>query len=183
MKVLLASGSPRRKELLKELFEEFNIETYPTNEDFLGETPQDTVKEIALRKLCAVPNKERYDLIIASDTLVYRNETYYGKPKDIDDAIRMLSELQGVTHVVCSGIALYYKGEIDCCAESTLVTFKSMSRQQIIDYLNSYYCLDKAGAYAVQDGVVVEKIDGSYTNVVGLPLERLREILREKKII
>ena len=106
MKVLLASASPRRKELLKELIQEFNVETYPTDENFLGETPEETVKEIALRKLNAVPNKERYDLIIASDTLVYREGVYYGKPKDYSDAVRMLTELEGVTHVVSSGLAL-----------------------------------------------------------------------------
>jgi len=183
MKVLLASASPRRKELLKEVISEFSIETYPTDENFLGETPEATVKEIALRKLNAVPNKERYDLIIASDTLVYRNGVYYGKPKDYSDAVRMLSELEGVTHVVCSGLALYYKGEVESYAVSTLVTFNAMSRQQIEEYLNSYYCLDKAGAYAVQDGVVVKKYEGSYTNVVGLPVEKLKEILLEKKII
>ena len=183
MKVLLASASPRRKELLKELIEEFNIETYPTDENFLGETPEATVKEIALRKLNAVPQKDRYDLIIASDTLVYREGVYYGKPKDYSDALRMLTELEGVTHVVCSGLALYYKGKVETHAISTLVTFNPMSREQIEDYLNSYYCLDKAGAYAVQDGVVVKSYEGSYTNVVGLPLEKLKEILEEKKII
>ena len=181
MKVLLASASSRRKELLKEIIQEFDIETYPTNENFLGSTPQETVKEIALRKLLAVPQKDRYDLIIASDTLVYKDGIYYGKPKDMDDAIRMLTELQGDTHVVCSGIALYYKGNIECHAETTLVTFKDMSREQIVEYLNSYYCLDKAGAYAVQDGVVVKKYEGSYSNVVGLPIEKLKLILTKKK--
>ena len=183
MKVLLASGSPRRKELLKEIIKDFNIETYPTNEDFLGDTPEDTVKEIALRKLKAVPQKSRYDVIIASDTLVYKDGIYYGKPKDREDAIRMLEELQGVTHIVCSGIALYYQDIIECYADSTLVTFKQMSREQIEQYLDSYHCLDKAGAYAVQDGVVVKDIEGSYTNVVGLPIEKLIKILKEKEII
>lgn len=183
MKVLLASASPRRRELLKEIIKEFEIETYSTNENFLGTTPQETVKEIALRKLQAVPSKERYDLIIASDTLVYRNGTYYGKPKDRDDAIRMLLELEGVSHVVCSGIAISYLGKIECYADTTLVTFNAMSREQIEEYLNSYNCMDKAGAYAVQDGVVVKKYEGSYTNVVGLPTEMLTEILKEKKII
>lgn len=183
MKVLLASGSPRRKELLGEIIKEFDIKTYPTNEDFLGETPEATVKEIALRKLKAVPIKEDYDLIIASDTLVYKDGVYYGKPKDKDDAIRMLLELQGVTHVVCSGIAIYFKGDVECYADSTLVTFNSLSRERIEEYLDTFYCLDKAGAYAVQDGIVVKKIEGSYTNVVGLPIEILSKILREKNVI
>ena len=100
MKVLLASQSPRRKELLKELINDFTVETYPADENFLGDTPQDTVKEIALRKLKAVPQMDRYDLIIASDTLVYKDGVYYGKPKDRADAIRMISELEGKTHQV-----------------------------------------------------------------------------------
>ncbi|MBQ8178174.1 MAG: septum formation protein Maf [Clostridia bacterium] len=183
MKVLLASQSPRRKELLKELIQDFNVETYPADENFLGETPQDTVREIALRKLNAVPQKDRYDLIIASDTLVYKDGVYYGKPKDRDDAIRMLSELQGKIHQVCSSLAIYYKGVTESHSVTTLVTFKQMTLQDITDYLDSHYCYDKAGAYAVQDGVVVEKYDGSYTNIVGLPIEKLTEILREKNVI
>ncbi len=183
MKVLLASQSPRRKELLKELIPEFNVETYPADENFLGETPQDTVREIALRKLDAVPQKNRYDLIIASDTLVYKDGVYYGKPKDRDDAVRMLCELEGKTHEVCSSLAIYCKGEIESHSVTTLVTFKKMTIQDIVDYLDSHYCYDKAGAYAVQDGVVVKEYEGSYTNIVGLPLEKLSEILKEKNVI
>lgn len=183
MKVLLASQSPRRKELLKELINDFTVETYPADENFLGDTPQDTVKEIALRKLKAVPQMDRYDLIIASDTLVYKDGVYYGKPKDRADAIRMISELEGKTHQVCSSLAIYYKGSIESHSVTTDVTFYKMTMDEIVDYIDNHYCLDKAGAYAVQDGVVVEKYDGSYTNVVGLPLEKLSEILKEKNII
>lgn len=183
MKVLLASASPRRKELLNEVFCDFKVETYPANEDFLGDTPQATVKEIAFRKLDAVPQKERFDVIISSDTLVYKDGKYYGKPKDRNQAIEMLLELEGRTHVVCSGVALYVNGNVEVFAESTLVTFNSMSREQIEEYSDNHYCLDKAGAYAIQDGVVVKEIVGSYSNVVGLPVEKLKEILKEKKII
>ncbi|MBR2349777.1 MAG: septum formation protein Maf [Clostridia bacterium] len=183
MKVLLASQSPRRKELLKTVLPEFAIESYPADEHFKGETPEETVKEIALRKLLAVESPERYDLIIASDTLVYKDGIYYGKPIDETDAVRMLKELEGKTHVVVSGLAISYNGVRECYSVSTDVTFYPMSEAQIKEYLSTHYCLDKAGAYAVQDGVVVEKLNGSYSNVVGLPMEKLEEILKEKKII
>ncbi len=183
MKVLLASKSPRRKELLKEIFSEFTIETYDADENFLGVSPQETVKEIALRKLKAVVNKERFDVIIASDTLVYRAGVYYGKPKDEEDAIRMLLELEGKTHTVCSGLAVYINGKVFLDAVSTLVTFKEMSLEDAKEYFNTHYLLDKAGAYAVQDGVVVKEYSGSYSNVIGLPIERLKEILKDNNII
>lgn len=183
MKVLLASASPRRKELLKEVIKDFSVEAFPANEDFLGASPEETVKEISLRKLVAVPEKERYDLIIASDTLVYKDGKYYGKPKDRADAVRMLEELEGKDHTVCSGLALYFEGSVETHAVSTVVTFRSLSRQEIEEYIDTHYCLDKAGAYAVQDGVVVKSYNGSYSNIMGLPLEKLREILKEKKII
>ncbi len=183
MKILLASKSPRRKELLKEVFNDFTVESYDANEDFLGATPQETVKEIALRKLNAVANKSRFDLIIASDTLVYKDGVYYGKPKDTDDAVRMLKELENDTHVVCSGLAIYYKGKVIVDAETTSVTFHSMSESDIKAYLDNHYCLDKAGAYAAQDGIVVKEFKGSYSNVIGLPLERLKEILEKNEII
>lgn len=183
MRVLLASKSPRRKELLKELIENFEVKVFPTDENFLGESPQATVKEIALRKLNAVEDKNKYDLIIASDTLVFKDGVYYGKPKDREDAIRMLSELEGKHHLVCSAIALYYNGEIETHAVTTKVIFNDMSLAEIERYVDNYNCLDKAGAYAVQDGVVVKEFEGSYSNVVGLPLEKLSEILKGKKII
>ncbi len=183
MKILLASKSPRRKELLKEVFNEFTVESYDANEDFLGATPQETVKEIALRKLNAVENKSRFDLIVASDTLVYKDGVYYGKPKDDSDAVRMLKELEGQTHVVCSGLAVYYKGKVVVDAETTEVTFHAMSEGDVKEYLKNHYCLDKAGAYAAQDGIVVKEFKGSYSNVIGLPLELLREILRKNEIV
>ncbi|MBO5775983.1 MAG: septum formation protein Maf [Clostridia bacterium] len=183
MKVLLASQSPRRKELLKTVLPEFAVESYPADERFKGVTPEETVKEIALRKLVAVENPERYDLIIASDTLVYKDGVYYGKPVDEQDAVSMLKELEGKTHVVVSGLAISYKGERECYSVSTNVTFHKMSEEDIYNYLHTHYCYDKAGAYAVQDGVVVERYEGSYTNIVGLPMEKLTEILKEKKII
>lgn len=183
MRVLLASKSPRRKELLKELLDDFDVKVFSADENFLGKTPQETVKEISLRKLRAVDCKDDYDLIIASDTLVFKDGVYYGKPKDRNDAIRMLKELEGKTHLVCSGIAIYYGGVEEAYAVTTGVTFYPMTEGQIENYLDTHYCLDKAGAYAVQDGVVVKEFNGSYTNVVGLPLEKLKEIFEGKNIL
>lgn len=177
MEVLLASKSPRRYELLKTLVPDFKVETYPSDENYVGLTPEETVIEIARRKLVAVPLPERYDVVISCDTLVYKDGKYYGKPVDFADAVRMLTELEGKTHVVVSGLWVWHKGTCSHVAERSYVTFKHMSEDQIKEYLDTHYCLDKAGAYAVQDGVVVSSLDGSYTNVMGLPTEALKKIL------
>lgn len=177
MRILLASKSPRRYELLKTLVPDFTVETYPSDEDFIGATPEETVTEIARRKLAAVPSPERFDVVIACDTLVYKDGVYYGKPADRADAVRMLTELEGKTHVVVSGLWVLHGGIAEHVAERSYVTFKPMSLTDITEYLDTHYCLDKAGAYAVQDGVVVASLEGSYTNVMGLPTEALKKIL------
>ncbi len=177
MRVLLASKSPRRHELLRTLVPTFNIETYPSDEQYIGKSPEETVTEIARRKLMAVPSPERYDVVIACDTLVYKDGKYYGKPRDYADAVRMLTELEGKTHIVVSGLWVWHSGTAEHVAVRSTVTFKSMTHAEIEEYLQTHYCLDKAGAYAVQDGIVVDKIDGSYNNVMGLPTEALTQIL------
>lgn len=178
MKVLLASASPRRRELIKKLFEEFDVAAYPADENYKGETPEDTVKTIALRKLAAVTASEAYDLVVASDTLVYMDGKYYGKPADEAEAVKMLGELSGRTHTVYSSVAVRYKGETYTATDATRVTFRVLGREEIARYVAAYDCLDKAGAYAVQDGVTVASYEGSYDNVVGLPTEKLRSLIK-----
>lgn len=177
MKVLLASASPRRRELLKKIFNEFDAATYPADENYKGATPEATVKEIALRKLAAVPDPERYDIVIASDTLVYADGKYYGKPHDEEEAGAMLAELSGRAHEVYSAVAVNYRGKVAVAVDSTKVVFRDLTEDDIACYVNDYECLDKAGAYAIQDGVTVERYVGSYDNVVGLPTEKLRSLL------
>lgn len=174
MRVLLASNSPRRRELLKYLTSEFDVNAFSADENFKGKTPEETVTEIALRKLYAAkPEFCDYDVVIASDTLVYMDGKYYGKPRDVSAAIGMLSELSGKTHTVYSAVAVMKNGKVSTATEATKVTFKALSEKDIREYVSTHQVLDKAGAYAVQDGVLVKGYSGSYTNIVGLPLEKL----------
>lgn len=174
MRVLLASNSPRRRELLKYLVPEFDVKAFSADENFKGGSPEETVSEIAFRKLSAAEKEfGNYELVIAADTLVYMDGRYYGKPRDRADAVRMLGELSGKTHTVYSAIAVRLNGKILRAVEATEVTFKKLGASEISDYIDTHPVTDKAGAYAVQDGVVVAGYKGSYTNIVGLPLEKL----------
>lgn len=177
MRVLLASASPRRKEILSELIPLFEVKSFESDENYIGECPENTVIEIARRKLKAVPLSLNYDLIIACDTLVYLDGKYYGKPQSRKEAELMLAELSGKTHTVVSGIIVATEGQTYEKAVSSAVTFKNINAEDIRHYLDNYVYEDKAGAYAVQDNVLVKEIKGSYYNVVGLPKEELKNIL------
>ena len=180
--LILASASPRRAELLRGLGLDFNIVTRPTeeahHEDF-------TARELCLfnayRKARAVAKLDPRALVLGADTLVYLGTTLYGKPADLADAHRMLRELAGHTHQVVTGVCLLQLGAHRCrlFAETTNVTFKPLTDAQIKTYLAAIQPLDKAGAYAIQDrgGEIVERINGSFSNVVGLPVERVKREL------
>ena len=162
---------------MKKLFEEFDVAAYPADEKYKGETPEDTVRTIASRKLAAVTASEAYDLVVASDTLVYMDGKYYGKPSDEAEAVRMLTELSGRTHTVYSAVAVRYKGKTYKATDATRVVFRNLTQDEIQSYVSGHNCLDKAGAYAVQEGVTVASYEGSYDNVVGLPTEKLRSLI------
>lgn len=179
---ILASASPRRAELLRELGVDFAIVTQPTeeahHEDF-------TARELCLlnayRKARAVAKLHPQALVLGADTLVYLGTTLYGKPADLADAHRMLRELAGHTHQVVTGVCLLQVGAHRCrlFAETTNVTFRPLSNTQISAYHASIQPLDKAGAYAIQDNgdAIVERISGSFSNVVGLPLDHVKHEL------
>ncbi|MDR0751579.1 MAG: Maf family protein [Christensenellaceae bacterium] len=179
MKVLLASESPRRRELLKAIFPAFDVCKTHANECYKGRSPEDTVKEIAKRKLRAAcyENQSNYDLIIAADTLVYCDGRYLGKPLDNSEAFQMLTYLAGKTHSVYSGIAASYMNSEVIVAEKSEVIFHNLTDKEIEEYIYSHNLLDKAGAYAIQDGVVVCGFSGEYSNIMGLPLNALRNML------
>lgn len=176
--ILLASGSPRRKELLGRLVGRFDVLPVEADENYRGDTPEETVLTIARRKAEAVPEPDRYKAIVASDTLVYMDGVYYGKPVDREDAFRMLGTLSGKTHQVYSAVVVRTPAGISEGVERSDVTFKVLSDDAINAYLDEYKPLDKAGAYAVQDGCVVSHYTGSYDNIVGLPTATLSELLR-----
>jgi septum formation protein len=177
--VILASSSPRRKELLAQLKLPFKIVPSDVAE-LVNEnlTAGELCQVNAYRKARAVSKKFPDAVVIGVDTLVSLGRKVYGKPASKSDARRMLAELQGHTHQVLSGVCLIHLREHrqKVFADQTHVTFRSLSPTDITKYHKKVDPLDKAGAYAIQQqgDDLVEKISGSFTNVVGLPLERLQ---------
>ena len=172
--VVLASQSPRRKELLRFLFPDFSVRPADIDETIpLGVDPFSAAEMIASKKADATPSS---GLVIACDTVVIINGEILGKPHDEADARRMLEKLSGATHDVVSGVALRYKGEKRSFSQRTSVTFCRMTDSDISAYLATGEPFDKAGAYGIQGygSLFVEKIDGDFFNVVGLPIARLR---------
>ena len=188
MKVVLASASERRQELLKRIVDKFDIIISDFNEDEvkLKSDVSDYVKEIALGKANDVANKiKEPSVIIGVDTIVTINNKVLGKPKDKEDAFNMLSELSGKVHKVYSGIAIINTRTNEVLQDSvcTEVVFSTLSNDEIREYIESGEPLDKAGAYGIQGkgGVFVEKINGCYYNVVGLPLNKIKNMLNNLK--
>lgn len=182
MKIILASGSPRRKEML----ERFNLEPViiKSNIDekiFKDQEPIQIAMSLAFEKAYEVSNSFMDDLVIGADTIVVNDGLILGKPKDEEDAFNMLRSLSSKTHEVITGISLIDKSRdlkfVDY--ECTQVKFKYLSDRLIKTYLNTGEYKDKAGSYGIQGkgAVLVEKINGCYSNVVGLPLSKLDYLL------
>jgi septum formation protein len=181
-RLILASSSPRRLQLLREA--KFDPEVVPPEVlelccDYL--TPSELTRFNAGLKASAVAVLHPDAVVLAADTIVALRSEVFGKPRDLDDAGRMLRALVGKTHEVITGIALIKaNGRITLRAVRSTVTFRSLSRTEIDAYLKIVNPLDKAGAYAAQDSasIIIERIDGSFTNVVGLPMELVGRLLR-----
>lgn len=180
--IILASTSPRRSELLKEMGMEFTViasEAAEAQHEHL--TAVELSQLNAYRKARAVAKKHPDALVLAADTVVYKGTKFFGKPANFEDAYRMLKQLQGATHQVVTGVCLLHlRGHHQkMFAESTQVKLRTLDVKEIQDYIGHINPLDKAGAYAIQEhgDKIVENISGSYTNVVGLPVERLKEEL------
>jgi len=183
-KIILASQSPRRKQLLEWAEIPFGVmvqetaETYPD-----GLTPPDIAIHIARNKALAVqPQVEKGTVILAADTIVVLNDRIIGKPRDREDAIAILSDLSGQRHEVITGVMIT-NGERDISfADITAVYFHELTKEQIIFYVDKYKPYDKAGAYAIQEwiGVVgIRSVQGDFYNVMGLPVSRVvRELSR-----
>ena len=183
MKFILASKSPRRREILSELGLAFEIITADTDESCDLTDPRAFVEELALRKGLAVADKLGEDeIIIASDTVVACGGEILGKPTDRADAERMLNLLSGSRHQVISGIALISKQKQAVASEVTQVIFDSLTSSDKEIYLSSSEPYDKAGAYAIQGlaSMWIKGIEGDYFNVVGLPVKRLHDLLLEE---
>ena len=181
-KIILASASPRRRELLANAGVIFQICRSNGEEKITKENPEDNVKELSLQKAMTVAGEREMEegtVIIGADTIVSYKDRILGKPKDETDAIKTLCMLEGETHQVYTGVALLRKKngtwEPAVFAERTDVTFYPVTEKEIREYVRTGEPMDKAGSYGIQGkfGIYVKGINGSYTNVVGLPVGRL----------
>jgi septum formation protein len=205
-KIILASQSPRRKELLGQIFDDFDVVVSDFDESSVPECePREYVQKLSFGKCAEVAGRigkkgdvelvrgngelanERF-VIISADTIVVHEGRIFGKPKDFEEAVEMLTTLSGKWHEVYTGVTVMKVGgkprteeEVDTVtfSEASPVKIKDMSRTEIEAYVNEFHPYDKAGAYALQEGVMVEEYKGSYSNIVGLPLEKLRTVLNE----
>lgn len=183
--IVLASASPRRVDLLKQIVPVFSV--MPSDEAEIHDeqlTAWEMAQVNAYRKARVIAKKFPDAWVIGADTLVYldRESKLYGKPKNMTDATRMISELHGKTHAVITGVCLIHlrSHRHQVFAEWTDVTFHSLAPKQISDYLALINPLDKAGAYAIQEHgeLIVAGVSGSFSNVVGLPVERLGMVMK-----
>lgn len=183
MNIILASSSPRRQELMSLMGWSFAVEPSRITEDHVkNETPRDMVCRLAEAKAYDVFSRNIGAWVVGADTVVSLHGEVFGKPSCNDDALKMLMKLQGKSHDVVTGVALFSpKGEKLIAAESTVVTFRGMSSDELAAYVSAGESSDKAGAYAIQGkgSLLVEKICGCYSNVVGLPLQLLSRMFSE----
>jgi septum formation protein len=181
--LILASGSPRRQHLLEEMGLQFKVLTKPINEVYPNDlTPDEIAKYLSRLKAAAFDKKDFSDntLIITADTVVTINGVILGKPANETEAIEILRHLSGKTHEVITGVSLRTVLKEHTFSVSTYVVFKQLSDDEINYYINMYKPYDKAGAYGIQEWighVAIEKIEGSYFNVMGLPTHQLYEEL------
>ena len=183
MRIILASKSPRRRELLSRIYKEFEIIVSDADETLPeGRSPSASAEEIALRKGAAVAAEVGEDaLIISSDTMVELAGVILGKPESEDDARRMLSMLSGRVHNVHTGVAVHYRGRVFSGVDTTRVEFKEVSAEEIDAYVATGEPMDKAGAYGIQGkgGALVRGYDGDFDTVVGLSLELTERLIGE----
>jgi septum formation protein len=183
-KIVLASRSPRRIQLLRQIGLE--VEVRPSDVEEVMDpklTAPENARELSLKKARAVAGGSDDAVVIGADTIVVVDDVVLGKPADPEDAVRMLSMLSGRTHTVCTGYALVDRpsGREEAGVEQTSVTFRSIPREEIDAYVGTGGPLDKAGAYGIQDdygAVFVSRIEGCYYTVVGLPLSRVHAALK-----
>lgn len=181
--IYLASKSPRRRKLLKQInlkFKSFSVDVdeiiYP------NELPNKTVLRLSKEKLEAAKSKVKKGIIVTADTIVVLDHHVLGKPKNKKDAFRILKILSGKTHIVYTGYSIYNSVNNKTISEyeKTEVTFRDLTDNEILDYIESGSPMDKAGAYGIQDdfgAVFIKKINGCYYNVVGLPLAKFYHAL------
>ncbi|MCS6820628.1 MAG: Maf family nucleotide pyrophosphatase [Microscillaceae bacterium] len=195
MKVILASQSPRRQEILRKIGIEFVVKTKNIPEDYPAEMPVEYVPiYLAQKKAAALSNEiSAEELVIAADTVVIlensvfgKDPTILGKPQDLTEAKQMLRALSGRSHTVITGVCINHQGHLHTFSEKTIVFFKELTEQDIHYYVRKYKPLDKAGAYGAQEfiGMIgIERIKGCFYNVMGLPAAKLYEELKKYQLL
>ncbi len=183
VKMILASGSPRRRELLESLGWTFEVRVPDVPEDTLpGESPDASCGRLARIKGASVAANVSPDtLVLAADTVVDLDGMLMGKPENLEESFRMISLLNGRTHRVHSGVAVFWNERVASAVVTSEVTFRRLGETDLRAYVHSGEGLDKAGAYAIQGrgALLVESIRGCYFNIVGLPLSRVSSLLEE----
>lgn len=180
--MILASRSPRRRELMKKLTDDFVVEV-PSVKEISNGNPEEVALDNALIKARAVANRYPDETVIGADTVVCVNGRILGKPESVEENIEFLKMLSSSFHSVLTGYAVIKDGKEYCGVEKTDVYFNTLTEEQILSYAKSGEGLDKAGGYAIQKGGFVKEIKGSYDNVVGFPTEKIEQILKELKVI
>jgi len=181
MELILASASPRRREILSLLGLDFKVVPPRVEESKGAGSPYLVARRLAKEKALSVFREHPEALVIGADTVVYFKGKVLGKPKDEEEALKMLKELSGKWHAVVTGVALFYPGGKRVFHDDARVKFRKFSEEEARHYVKTGEPLDKAGAYGVQGfgAVLVEKIRGNFYTVMGLPVHRLYEELRK----
>lgn len=188
MRIILASKSPRRKEILENIGLKFEIVVSNADESSVTKNPALLVTELAYKKAIDVYSslEDKTDtLVIGCDTVVVLGDDILGKPDDKTDAYDMISKLNGKAHTVISGLCLIYNNKVLSDFDSTKVFFDTLTESEIESYINSSEPYDKAGGYAVQGAFskYIKKIEGCYHNVVGMPVNLLHNMLKELDVL
>ena len=180
MQLILASQSPRRKELMELFRIPFTVRVADIDESMNGADPYNEVARVSRLKAMAV-SREADDVVIAADTIVVCDGKVLGKPGDEDDARRMLHLLSGRDHQVMTGLCVLRGDKVLSCTEVTDIHFRALTEKEIEEYIRTGDPMDKAGSYGIQSGAALfaEKLCGDYFNVVGLPVCRLGKLLKE----
>ena len=182
-KIILGSNSPRRKQLLQDAGINFEIRAFPTNENYPTKLKGSEITEYLVKKKSKEFKRVKDDeIIITADTIVWAQNEHLGKPNNITEAKKFLEKLSNMKHEVITSVCFTEKEKQTILSESTFVFFKKLSISEINYYLNNFDFLDKAGAYGIQDwigNIGVKRIEGSYTNVVGLPVCQVIDVLQK----
>ena len=182
-KIILGSNSPRRKQLLEDAGVKFKIRAFPINEDYPVKLKGSEITEYLVKKKSKEFKEVKDDeIIITADTIVWAQNEHLGKPNNTTEAKKFLEKISNMKHEVITSVCFTEKEKQTIISESTFVLFKKLSISEINYYLNNFDFLDKAGAYGIQDwigNIGVKRIEGSYTNVVGLPVCQVIDVLQK----